>query len=99
MRTTSTFHKLIPSVLLVSKDKYIYIYIFYLQIYLRILIERLKVKVKVKVKLFLCFNWAPRHEGVLGEWRCSSTHSLTSALDRVSGQLHTPAALPPWKEP
>jgi hypothetical protein len=33
-----------------------------------------------KVKLSLCFNWAPRHEGVLGEWRYSSTHSLTSAL-------------------
>jgi len=34
--------------------------------------------VKVKVKLSLCFffNWAPRHEGVLGEWRYSSTHSL-----------------------
>jgi len=32
---------------------------------------------KVKVKLFLCFNWAPRHEGVLGEWKCSS---LISAL-------------------
>jgi hypothetical protein len=40
-----------------------------------------KVKVKVKVKLSLCFNWAPRYEGVLGEWRYSSTHSLTSALD------------------
>jgi hypothetical protein len=35
----------------------------------------------VKVKLSMCFNWAPRHEGVLGEWRYSSTHSLTSALD------------------
>jgi hypothetical protein len=23
-------------------------------------------------------------------WRCSSTHFLTSALDGVSGQLHTP---------
>jgi hypothetical protein len=23
---------------------------------------------KVKVKLFLCFNWEPRHEGVLGSW-------------------------------
>jgi hypothetical protein len=32
-------------------------------------------------KLSLCFNWAPHHEGVLGEWRYSSTHSLTSALD------------------
>jgi len=26
---------------------------------------------KVKVKLYLCFNWAPRHEGVLGKWRYS----------------------------
>jgi hypothetical protein len=33
--------------------------------------------------LSLCFyfNWAPRHEAVLGEWRYSSTHSLTFALD------------------
>jgi hypothetical protein len=36
---------------------------------------------KVKVKLSLCFNWAPRHEDVLGEWRYSSTYSLISALD------------------
>jgi len=30
-----------------------------------------------KVKLSLCFffNWAPRHEGVLGERSYSSTHS------------------------
>jgi hypothetical protein len=35
----------------------------------------------IKVKLSLCFNWAPRHEGVLGEWRYSSTHSFSSALD------------------
>jgi hypothetical protein len=34
----------------------------------------------VKVKLYLCFNWAPRHGGVLGVWRYSSTDSLTSAL-------------------
>jgi hypothetical protein len=40
-----------------------------------------KVSVKVKVKLSPCFNWAPRHEGVVGEWRYNSTHSLTSALD------------------
>jgi hypothetical protein len=26
-------------------------------------------------------NWAPRNEGVLGEWRYSSTHYLTSARD------------------
>jgi hypothetical protein len=29
----------------------------------------------------LNFNWAPRHEGVLGEWRYNFTHALTSALD------------------
>jgi hypothetical protein len=34
-----------------------------------------------KVKLSLCFNCAPCHESVLDEWRYSSTHSLTSALD------------------
>jgi hypothetical protein len=39
--------------------------------------------VSIKVKLSPCFflNWAPRHEGVLWEWRYSCTHSLTSALD------------------
>jgi hypothetical protein len=31
--------------------------------------------------LLFFFKWAPRHEGVSGEWRYSSTHSLTSALD------------------
>jgi hypothetical protein len=36
---------------------------------------------KIKVKLSLCFNWAPRHDDVLGEWKHSSTHSLTSILD------------------
>jgi hypothetical protein len=30
--------------------------------------------------LSLYFSWAPSHEGVLWEWRYSSTHSLTSAL-------------------
>jgi hypothetical protein len=36
----------------------------------------------IKVKLSPCFlSQAPRHEGVLGEWRYSSTHSLTSTLD------------------
>jgi len=33
------------------------------------------MKVKVKVKFPLCFNGALCHEGVLGEWRYSSTHS------------------------
>jgi hypothetical protein len=35
----------------------------------------------LKVQLSLCFIWTPRQEGVLGEWRSSSTHSLSSALD------------------
>jgi hypothetical protein len=54
---------------------------------------------EVKVELSLCINRAPRHEGVLGEWWYSSTHSLTSALHGVSGQLHAPFSLPPGKEP
>ena len=38
------------------------------------------------------------HEGSEGRgWRNSSTLSLTSALDGVVGQRHTPAALPPGK--
>jgi hypothetical protein len=32
-------------------------------------------------QLTLCFNRALCHEGVLGKWRYSSIHSLTSALD------------------
>jgi hypothetical protein len=41
------------------------------------------VCVCVKVRLSLCFLFSrtPRHKGVLGEWRYSSTHSLTLALD------------------
>jgi len=49
--------------------------------------------------LSLCFRTAPRQEGVLGEWGYSSTPSLTSALNGVSGLLHAPDALPPRKEP
>jgi hypothetical protein len=46
------------------------------------LITRLRGKGKIKVKLSLCiFNRGLRHEGVLGEWRYSSTHSMISALD------------------
>jgi hypothetical protein len=37
--------------------------------------------IMVKGKLSLCFDREPRHEGVLGVCRYSSTHSLTSALD------------------
>jgi len=43
-------------------------------------------------------SWAPRHGGVLWEWRYSSTHSLTRHWMEVSGQLQAPAALPPaWE--
>jgi hypothetical protein len=45
--------------------------------------------------LFLCFNWAPRHEGVLGEWRYSSTHSSTSALDRGEWSASRPGRFTP----
>jgi hypothetical protein len=34
-----------------------------------------------KGKVVPVLNQAPRHEGVLGEWKYRSTHSLTSALD------------------
>jgi hypothetical protein len=61
----------------------------------------LKIKVKEKLKMSLCFKWAPRHEGILGEWRFNSTHSLTSALDE--GELSashpgrfTPREKVPW---
>ena len=37
------------------------------------------------------------HEGPEGEWRYSSTLSLTSEIDGVRGQRHTSAALPPRK--
>jgi hypothetical protein len=39
------------------------------------------------------------HEGPEGEYRYSSTLSLTLALDEVGGQLHAPAALPPGNRP
>jgi hypothetical protein len=46
--------------------------------------------VKVKVKFALA-----GHEGPEGEQRYSSTLSSTSALDRVGGQRHVQASLPP----
>jgi hypothetical protein len=45
------------------------------------IIEFRLLSIKVKVKLSLCFNWAPRHEGILMEWRYCSTNYLASALD------------------
>jgi hypothetical protein len=35
----------------------------------------------VRQSCHCAFNWVSRHGGVLGEWRYSSTHSSTSALD------------------
>jgi hypothetical protein len=49
---------------------------------------------KGKGKVVPVLNQAPRHEGVLGVWRYSSTQSLTLALDGI-GQLHAQAALHP----
>jgi hypothetical protein len=43
----------------------------------------------------LFFNWEPFHEGVLGEWKYSSTHSLTSALDGVEWSASRPARFTP----
>jgi len=34
-----------------------------------------------KIVPVLFFSWALHHEGILDEWRYSSTHSLTLALD------------------
>jgi hypothetical protein len=51
--------------------------------------------IKAKVKLSLCFNWAPRHEGVLGMRRYSSTHSLTSALDGREWSASHPGSFTP----
>jgi hypothetical protein len=45
-----------------------------------------EIVIKVKIRLSLCFNWAPCHECVLGEWRYSSTHYLTSASGEGMGR-------------
>jgi hypothetical protein len=43
------------------------------------------------------FNWAPRHKGVLGEWRYSYTHSLTSTLDGGEWSASRPGSFTPGK--
>jgi hypothetical protein len=53
----------------------------------------------IKVKLSLCFNWAPSHEDVLGEWRYSSTHSLTSALGGGDGSARPSRFIPKERTP
>jgi hypothetical protein len=42
-------------------------------------------------------NLRTGHQSPEGEYRYSSTLSLTSAIDEVDGQRHAPAALPPRK--
>jgi hypothetical protein len=49
----------------------------------------------VYIKLSLCFNCAPRHEGVLGEWKYSSAHSWTSALDGGEWSASRPSPFTP----
>jgi hypothetical protein len=50
-----------------------------------------------KVQLSLWFNWTPRRESVLGEWRYSSTHSLTSALDGGEWSASRAGRFTPWQ--
>jgi hypothetical protein len=49
--------------------------------------------------LSLCFNWALRHEGTLGEWIYSSTHSWLRDWMVMGGHLQAPAAVLPGKDP
>jgi hypothetical protein len=49
--------------------------------YTSLIIYQKNITIKSKGKVVPVLNKAPRHEGVLVEWRYSSTHSLTSALD------------------
>jgi hypothetical protein len=60
--------------------------------------QRIAYVIVVKVKLSLCLtNYVLRHEGVWGSGRIDP-HFLELGTS-WSGQLHTPAALPPRKEP
>jgi hypothetical protein len=54
-------------------------------------VHRYEVKGKDKI------HSVTGHEGPWGEYRYSSTLSLTSALDGVGGRRHALAALPPGK--
>ena len=59
------------------------------------------VPVCLKKSVSPCCKILPKtgHEGPEGEWRYKSTPSLTSALDGVGGQRHSPADLPWGKRP
>jgi hypothetical protein len=51
--------------------------------------------IKGKGKVVPVLNEAPRHEDVLGEWRYSSTYSLTSALDEDDWSASRPGRFTP----
>jgi hypothetical protein len=57
-------------------------------------ISRLEISRRIKVKS-LCFNWATCHECILREWKYSSTHSLTSALDGGEWSASRPGRFTP----
>jgi len=57
--------------------------------------RKLHNKVKVKVKVKVKFSLFLRHEGVLGEWSYSSTHSSTSALDGGEWSASRPGRFTP----
>jgi hypothetical protein len=54
-----------------------------------------KGKGQSEVGPVLFLNWTPRHEGVLGKWRYSSTYSLTSALDGGEWSVSRPGRFTP----
>jgi hypothetical protein len=64
---------------------------------LRKLLWKVNVKGKGKGKVapVLFLNWATRHEGVLWEWKYSSTHSLNSALDGGEWSASRPGRFTP----
>jgi hypothetical protein len=69
------------------------------QLYLIIIIIIIIIIIKVQVKVPLRSNWAPRHKGVLGEWRYSSTHCLTLALDVGEWSASRRGRFTPGKDP
>jgi hypothetical protein len=59
------------------------------------LISPCMLYVRKETNLSLCFNLVPRHEGVLGEWKYNSTHSLTSVLDGGEWSVSRPSRFSP----
>jgi hypothetical protein len=62
-------------------DTYHYLFTLWQRVKSTCLCNFYLVMSKGKVVPVLFFNWAPCYEGILGEWRYSTTHSLTLALD------------------